>query len=1065
MIKHIKHVLLILIFNTAAAQTGNQIDAIFPSSPEASAMAEYAKIPVDLYTGLASINLPLMELKGRSVGLLVTVSYHSAGNKVNEISSSVGLGWTLNAGGVITRMVRGKPDDHEDGYVGDNQRGLDVDYDFNQLKPYFNTFSSNTWDAQPDIYFFNFMGKSGRFVLNASGEVVMTPEQDFKILPDFSLSNTIDSWTIIDKNGVEYKFGETAAEREESETISTFGLSGSNTEQYVSSWYLSTVTALDGDEFSFDYVQGNDITLENDLELYTTSAQFGNGYGNVSIVTDVFAPKTLSKITSRYGHIDITSVADRLDLSNSRRITQLTLYDHNNTFVKYVNFNQSYFYSKENCTDPECKRLKLESIEEEFKYTKSILRYEFEYNTTKLPRRDSPEIDHWGYYNANGLADLISRTSPYNIDSYRAPNENAAKANVLERIIYATGGYTEFTFGLNEWNDGSSNLNSGGLRIESIEDNDSQGGSIITNYSYVHENTTTSSGQQFAIPEYVNNWISIQSSIDQYGYSYPTYDSGDRIQSSSLNELFDVNGAPISYGEVIVGYADGSTEINKYSDLNSNGNSYNSSDYFRTNSDQTAGTVTTIVEYTPALGKPYAPPTTNNAYQRGFLKEKVVKDPLGNKTYQLNNVYEINSSNYKSAPGYAFDHIYLYKEYAPDAFGNPQHIANHFQYYVGKYIETNKSYRLLQSTEKTFDGSNQLVSMVDYTYTTSKPTLIKTQTTTYSNGDLGKTEYVYPFELPGATNTVFTQDNKIADYIEKYEYINSQQVGLEERLFGYNTTGYINNGNTPLPKQTNFKKKDLSAYTNLVVDRYDTYGNILQYHGNDDVPVSIIWGYGNRYPIAKIVNATYDAATDSAIGLSTTVLNSNSPSASSLRTEINKIRNHNSMYDARVTGYTHKPLVGVTGITDTRGYLTTYEYDDFNRLQFVKDQDGKLISENQYQYLTQNDGNGSSSTQLLVSVTYGASSDTYQDFIASPSGGNGIYDFKWYKGIGTSYTNFESTYSGTSSTFRLNVSCSTYQYVKLVTTSGGLTSTRIIRSDNSPCSGSGGGGGGQQNQP
>ena len=187
MIKHIKHVLLILIFNTAAAQTGNQIDAIFPSSPEASAMAEYAKIPVDLYTGLASINLPLMELKGRSVGLLVTVSYHSAGNKVNEISSSVGLGWTLNAGGVITRMVRGKPDDHEDGYVGDNQRGLDVDYDFNQLKPYFNTFSSNTWDAQPDIYFFNFMGKSGRFVLNASGEVVMTPEQDFKILPDFLL--------------------------------------------------------------------------------------------------------------------------------------------------------------------------------------------------------------------------------------------------------------------------------------------------------------------------------------------------------------------------------------------------------------------------------------------------------------------------------------------------------------------------------------------------------------------------------------------------------------------------------------------------------------------------------------------------------------------------------------------------------------------------------------------------------------------------------------------------------------------------------------------------------------
>lgn len=46
------------------------------------------------------------------VNLPISLSYHGSGFKVSEVSSSVGLGWTLNAGGIITRSVRVRPDDY-----------------------------------------------------------------------------------------------------------------------------------------------------------------------------------------------------------------------------------------------------------------------------------------------------------------------------------------------------------------------------------------------------------------------------------------------------------------------------------------------------------------------------------------------------------------------------------------------------------------------------------------------------------------------------------------------------------------------------------------------------------------------------------------------------------------------------------------------------------------------------------------------------------------------------------------------------------------------------------------
>jgi hypothetical protein len=75
---------------------------VIPSSPEAVSLGKYGDAKASHYTGALNYNIPIYELKGKQLSQSISLSYEGAGNKVHELPSWVGLGWTLQQGGVVT---------------------------------------------------------------------------------------------------------------------------------------------------------------------------------------------------------------------------------------------------------------------------------------------------------------------------------------------------------------------------------------------------------------------------------------------------------------------------------------------------------------------------------------------------------------------------------------------------------------------------------------------------------------------------------------------------------------------------------------------------------------------------------------------------------------------------------------------------------------------------------------------------------------------------------------------------------------------------------------------------
>ena len=226
--------LIIPVFNIVAQEEIAQVP-----TPNAADFGRFGDIPVSPYSGRANVEIPIYSTTQRGVTLDVKLSYDTSGLPMNGLPGWTGHGWSLNVGGVITRAKKGLCDE----FV--------VPRHFNMSPPNYNYFQMpialcniyqntpvyesilyyNQNDLAPDIFYFNFMGKSGRFLLGNDGEWKVDCEENLDVLFDVTdtINNyippfydnyipggqaynthpckTIKGFTIVDERGTKYIFG------------------------------------------------------------------------------------------------------------------------------------------------------------------------------------------------------------------------------------------------------------------------------------------------------------------------------------------------------------------------------------------------------------------------------------------------------------------------------------------------------------------------------------------------------------------------------------------------------------------------------------------------------------------------------------------------------------------------------------------------------------------------------------------------------------------------------------------------------------------------------------------
>jgi len=79
-------------------------------------------VDVNPLNGSANVNIPISTISNGQVSVPVSLSYTS-GTRPLDAEGTAGIGWQVSAGGQISRIVRGLPDDAAKDMVGNSRIG------------------------------------------------------------------------------------------------------------------------------------------------------------------------------------------------------------------------------------------------------------------------------------------------------------------------------------------------------------------------------------------------------------------------------------------------------------------------------------------------------------------------------------------------------------------------------------------------------------------------------------------------------------------------------------------------------------------------------------------------------------------------------------------------------------------------------------------------------------------------------------------------------------------------------------------------------------------------------
>ncbi len=481
------------------------------SSPDAAnpTIRREVNSAVDYYTGTANVNVNLYTISSHGVNIPVSVKYSASGIKVDDLPTCIGSNWKMTGAGRITRMVMGEPD--ETGYY--DPRG------FNGLGSAYNTWHipevikaiNEKYDGEPDIYRFELpTGQSGMFVIHkgqtSDKEILLVPYQDVKIEWMNNTDYANSYFVITDAQGLQYRFGSTAEYRQ-SETCYKY----KRTKTYVSDWLLERVTY--GDKEIVRYIYGSFGLFNNrvwsQMNLYTykgdntiegpEGGEWSKGEPNADIEV---RPKEVKEIIWDLGKLEFMYDSAALIYGPGHRLNHIKVYGPDYTqCLKTIHTDIVSIHDPGSWGKTRDQTVIARIYEKSGDKVKSICSFQYYDSQQGFPITAINEIDYWGYWTGPNSPKEKYSILGHSFDfHYRKPNLATAKRGTLQKIIYPTGGWTEFEYELHQgyrhYPPTEPSEIKGGLRIKSITQCESPTSApITTQYAYNDPNSSRNGGE------------------------------------------------------------------------------------------------------------------------------------------------------------------------------------------------------------------------------------------------------------------------------------------------------------------------------------------------------------------------------------------------------------------------------------------------------------------------------------------------------------------------------------------------------------------------------------------
>lgn len=970
-----------------------------PARPSADAWEQirYGEVTPTLYTGTVNVSIPLYTYEDPDFHLPLRLVYSSNGCRPNERCGVTGHGWTLDCGGVITREIRGVPDDCDPfygtrGYHATFQLDTIVDPHYfylspEQLRPmrlnyygpvpffsgvmFANQGDVNSlylYDAEPDIYHFSIPGHHGTFHLGPGGKIFVYDTDgnpaDYKVEIDmrpsvaaiwdagnnweaFRQESCFNGFSITTPDGYIFHFnGYTSASGASSDNDGSNLDLVKNAASFVEAsarpyaivaWHLSRITAPNGRSIHFTYSRNDDLrSIRPACYRIAESGNDLNYHGFPSYIQEF----------SQTMHYNAVPDAITPDGGCSIRFH----YDgtHNESVNGYPD-SCILLDSLSVCFGGrQLKNITL-GYYESGPYLQDVFisgegTFSLTYSGTNYPTIGTKAVDHWGFYNGTQVSDFLGVTQVDTSgfqesvipDNPREPRFSYAQQGLLARITYPTGGWSAFSY----------------------EPRD-----------YAKARRRTWSETLF---------------LDEYGLC-----GGARIRQV---DHFDRNGSLLA--------------SKSYSYINEDGvTSSGILTYFpRYRVDYSAIMYTT---YTLDLPSVYLIAQGNN-HMHGFLQSNnltsysttpieyrriVETDTEGSKI-----VYHFSSSERPDLRDWCASSDTVRYDFNVVAYGDDLQAAEHLvmpditlQSLRGKLTKKDVYAKgaggeILESESSDYSHDSRydrvmtrlIHACAETAVFVGRDTLKQQRTTRYNAGNpviQKETGYVYNAHGQVASQTV--EDSDGSQLRTEYTYVTDQaRNGTDQAMLEANSIEvpwherrYRNNVLIAEMVRT-FYRPDPTGHPALfctgsviVTDPasgavfttsyiHDNIGRLVQLTAPDGRSTVQVWGHDGLYPVARIDGATLaqarEAASDPTLGEIPLPGGLDEALAASIR---DNLPDH-----ATLSVYRWEPFVGLNAIISPDGRTTTYQYNSNGKLRAVRNTEGDLVTE--YLYSPENKSNG-----------------------------------------------------------------------------------------------------------